>query len=345
MEGDGDVEREDSQLMQVSDEDQFIKNYKAVYNAMTAKPDCRSKAYPKEVIVSIDDIFDLNSRILDKFKNQYDHAGFSINVIVSIKGRQKLEFPNWKSFEEHKWIEAEIITGIVITWEFNVRLPKYKIPQRHTLMVKLSNGMSPEEMFGLFVSGKLDEIEEIEQNVCPIVARMDFIDPGIGNEVLEIVSEWVKGLKCSENQRPKWASFLQRNRRKVAYALNYFTVLVALLCSLTIIKNSISSLPIESISEITSAELCNLINILFACFLACFIIDKASELISNLIFKILADYGDEHIFNITNGDKNQREELQKKEKSDRKKIIINFIVTVVINISCGIAAYFITKGM
>lgn len=43
------------ELMEISDEEQFLRNYKAVYNAMTAKPDCRSKAYPKNVVISVDD--------------------------------------------------------------------------------------------------------------------------------------------------------------------------------------------------------------------------------------------------------------------------------------------------
>ena len=338
------MNRKDSQLMQISEEEQFIKNYKAVYNAMTAKPDCRSKAYPKDVIIELDNIYDLNSRILDKFRTQYDDAGFSVNVIVSINGRQKLEFPTWLSFEEHKWNESEIITGMVMTWEFNVKLPKYQIPQRHTLTVKLSNGMRPEEMFGLFISGKLDEIDEIEQNVCPIVAKMDFIDSGIGNEVLEIVSEWVKGLKSSDTEKGKITSFMQRNKRKVAYLLNYATVFIALLCSLTLFKNYIIHLPIEKVSEISNTELCDLANIIFICGIGCFIVYKVSEMLSNIVFKTLADYGDEHIFNITKGDKNQRDRFQKKEKHDRKKIVANLVITVMINIACGVITYFLTKG-
>ena len=70
---------------------------------MTAKPDCRSKAYPENVIIYLEDINDLNHRIFEKFKTQYNNYGFVINVVVSIEGRQKLEFPTWRSFEEHTW--------------------------------------------------------------------------------------------------------------------------------------------------------------------------------------------------------------------------------------------------
>lgn len=338
----GDV---DAELMVVSDENQFLKNYKAVYNAMTAKPDCRSKAYPKRVVVDLEDIYDLNGRIFEKFRTQYEDAGFSVNIIVSIKGRQKLEFPNWKSFEEHKWVETEIIIGMVLVWEFNVKLPKYSVPQKHTLMVKLSNGIRPEEVFGLIISGKLDEIEEIDQGMCPIVARMDFIDSGIGNEVLEIVSDWTKGLKNSDSKRGGITVLLQRNKRKFAYALNYFTSFVALLCSVIIINNFLIYLPIQTMGELKNDQACAMVNLLFVCMIGWFIVKKISELISNAIFQILTDYGNEHIFNITKGDKKQQDEFRKAERNDRKKIVVNLGITVLINIICGIATYFLTKGM
>lgn len=334
----------DSELVLLNEEEQFLKNYRAVYNAMTAKPDCRSKAFPRDVIIEFSDICDLNERIFDKFKT-YNLFGFSVNIIVSIKDRQKLEFPNWKSFEEHKWVETEIITGIVLIWEFNIKLPQIALPLKHTLMVKLSNGIRPEEMLGLIISGKLDQYEEIEQGTCPVVARMDFVDPGIGNEVLELVAKWVKGLKCSDLELGKVTIFLKRNKHKFAYILNYFTSFVALLCSIIILNRFLLSLSIETVGELKTKQVCEFINLIFICGISCFIINKISELISNAIFKILIEYGNEHTFNITKGDKNQQDKFRKAEKKDREKIIGNIVASAIINVLCGIITYFLTKGM
>lgn len=41
----------DNKLMQISDEEVFVKNFKAVYNAMTAKPDCKSRFFQKTLIL------------------------------------------------------------------------------------------------------------------------------------------------------------------------------------------------------------------------------------------------------------------------------------------------------
>ncbi len=336
-------ERENG-LMEISDQEKFLKNYKAVYNAMTAKPDCRSKAYPKNIIVSIEDIIDLNNRIFQKFKTQYEDAGFSMNALISLKDREKIEFPNWKTFEEHNWSETAIITGMVLVWEFNVVLPKYEVPEKHTLTVKISNGIKPEEMFALMVSGKLEQIDEIEQNVCPIVAKMDFVDVTIGNEVLNIVSEWVKGLKNSNYEKGKFMLALQKYRRLFAYCINYLTVFISIVLSAKIIKNVFLGFNIKQLGEMYSKQVIKLFSWILICFIACFIINKISFLISNLMFRLLTNYGDEHVFDITKGDKNQQELYRKKEKNDREKFIISIVSIIFINIMCGVVTYFLTKG-
>ncbi len=322
----------------------LVRNYKAVYNAMTAKPDCRSKAYPKNVVISVDDIFELNNRIFEKFKSQYEDVGFSVNVVVSLQGREKLEFPNWRGFEEHSWSESSIITGMVLVWEFNIKLPKYKVPERHTLTVRLSNGIRPEEFFALVLSGKLDQVDEIEQNVCPIVAKMDFIDITIGNEVLNIVSEWVKGLKTSEDSQGNFMLLMRRYRKIIAYLINYITLLCSVLFSTIILKTFVLSFNKENIGSLTLNDSVEILELSIACIVACTVLYKVSEIIANLSFKLLNEFGDEHVFNLTKGDKNQQQKFRNKEKIDRKKFICNIFLTVLINILCGIVTYFLTKG-
>ncbi|MEZ3506842.1 MAG: hypothetical protein K1W10_07870, partial [Lachnospiraceae bacterium] len=56
---------------------------------------------------------------------------------------------------------------------------------------KISNGLRPEEMLNLIFSGKIEDFEEIETNTFPVAARVDFIEPILGDELLNIVSEWI----------------------------------------------------------------------------------------------------------------------------------------------------------
>lgn len=343
--GEIELEEKDTELMEVSSQEEFLKNYKAFYHAMTAKPDCKSKAYPRNVVVEIDDIFDLNSRIFEKFKNQYENIGASCNIFVSLKGREKLEFPNWKSFEEHTWTETSTITGMIMVWEFNVKLPRYQVPQRHTLTVKVSNGMRPEEMISLMISGKLEEVEEIDQNICPVVAKIDFVDVVIGNEVLGIVSEWVKGLKSSDSDKGKMMMFMQRHKRKVAYLIKYFTLFCSIICGIKIVNALFTNFSVDTFGELKIVQVSSILNAIVFCGLACFVVCKLTGVFAQYVFKILAEYGGEHIFCLTKGDRNEQERYRKEQQKDKKKVCLNFCVTIFINIVCGILTYFITKGM
>lgn len=118
----------DEQLIEIQPDEQFLKNYQAVYYAMNAKPDCKSKLFPKKVIVSLQDLCNLNERITDKFKAHYDNAGFRINVCVSYKNRESVEFDSWTTFEEYSWNTEKKIESILIVWEYNAKLPQYRLP-------------------------------------------------------------------------------------------------------------------------------------------------------------------------------------------------------------------------
>lgn len=90
----------DNQLMKISDEEAFVKNFKAVYNAMTAKPDCKSRVFSRNVNINLKDIYALNDMIVEKFKSHYDDAGFSISMKASdgleyIKGQRKANLPKF----------------------------------------------------------------------------------------------------------------------------------------------------------------------------------------------------------------------------------------------------------
>lgn len=56
-------------------------------------------------------------------------------------------------------------------------------------------------MLNLIFSGKVEDFEEIETNVFPVAARVDFIEPILGDELLNIVSEWIRGLRENRDKK------------------------------------------------------------------------------------------------------------------------------------------------
>ncbi len=340
------IENKDSELLKVPDEDLFINNFKSMYYRMNAKPDSMTKIFSKEVIVGIDDIKELNSTIVSKLRNHYyKDAGFMINVIVNFKNRKSLSFSNWKEFDRHNWVESNSINSITITWDFNITLPNYNNPQRHTLTVKLSNGMRPEEMLNIIFSGNIEDLDEANMNkdFFPIVARVDFIDQVLGDELLNLVLNWCEGLRNSENQQNKLILFFQKHKRKISYMVNYIILFVIFVLGIALIDHNINTYNISLISEMSKAQLINFVNTLIIFTLVCIFANKFFGIVANNLFGQLQEYGDNHLFNITKGDKNRQEAIKHKNKSKSIGILVKVIGTFLLDILCSIVSGYLLK--
>lgn len=84
-------EMNDVQLLQKTPEELSIKEYKAAFYQLLAKPDSMTKVYNKTAIVGIEDVFGLNERICEKFAH-YNEAGFLIQVNVKFSNGKERRF-------------------------------------------------------------------------------------------------------------------------------------------------------------------------------------------------------------------------------------------------------------
>lgn len=321
-------------LINVNEHDKFITNYKAVYQAMTAKHDCKSKIFPRQVKVNLQDIFDLNDRVTEKLKN-YNDAGFSISVMVSFDGRQTIEFSTWYEFENHKWNEGNAINSITIIWEFNALLPKYEVPQKHVLMVKITDGLKPQEMLNIVFAGKLENMEDIDKQMYPVVARVDFINYVLGDELLHIVQEWDNSLTLQREEDSKILYCVRKHKRKLAFILNYITKCVLLICSINIIKYILMGFRINSIGELTIENICDVIWVVGVLLIFSTIINKISEWLSNVFYRTMDMEQEQHIFYINKGDTAIQEKLQNMSKKNYIYTIGSVVGTFLINLICS----------
>lgn len=324
-------------LLTVTTEETSIKNFKAIFYQLTAKPDSTTKVFAKDVTIGIDDIYYLNDNVAEKLRTHYKDAGFIITISVKFTNKKMINLC-WEEFESRKWYENETISNITIVWTFNAILPQYEVPQRHTLTVKMSNGMKPEEMLNIIFNGGIEEIEEIDSSIFPIIARVDFIDRILGDELLDIVSKWIKGLKDSPIEKSRIIMFLKKHKGKVATIINYVTYIFILICSILLINGCIFSLEIKNVGEITSKQLISIINVFFCCAGIWFFSKNILNAISQKVYDLLREYGQGQLFNITNGDKNTIEKLKRLERHRKVNIVISIGGTAVLNIICSIIA-------
>lgn len=325
-------------LIEFNHQNLSTKDFRAVFYQMTAKPDSMTKVFPKDIAIELSDIHLLNDRICEKLSSHYNNAGFLITVDVKFSNAKTKSFSTWEAFDSHKWFESESINKIVVTWEFNAMLPQYPVPQKHTLTVKMSNSMRPEEMLNIIFTGNIEDLEELDKNFFPVVARVDFIDRVLGDELLNIVSDWIKGLKNSWIEKSKTILYFKKNKGKISSFLNILSYIIIIISSVVLTGNYIRTLKITTIGEMTPTQLICIMNAIFICAGTWILAKKFISIITDRIYQLLSDYGDNCLFNITKGDRNRQDRISKKEKYNRISIIFNLITTILLNVICGIIA-------
>lgn len=331
----------EEQLLKQDPKDLAMANNRAMFYRFLARPDSITKVFNKVAVLDMQDIRELNQRVSEKLSH-YQDAGYLIQTNVKFADGKTRSFPDWPSFDSHDWYESEPINNMVITWNFNAVFPGRDEPQLHTLMVKLSNGLRPEEMLNLVFTGKIEDIEEMDNNLFPIVTRVDFVDRVLADELLFLVEEWVKTLRESELQKTPTMLFLQKNKAKVASFMSWITNIVIMCTSVIITGNYIAKLPFGSVGDISSGDLVRIIYSLFICSAAWIFGRKLVGRLTDTLFERLRLYGDNALFNITKGDKNRQAKILRKEKRNKKAIIWNLIVTICINILCGLIVNYLS---
>lgn len=328
----------------VSQEEKELALFRSMYYQMNAKPDSMSKIYSQKVMITREDIIDLNKRVNNKIRMHYQDDGYIATVTVSLSNRQVINFECWEEFISYEWSESNCINSVILKWNFNIRMPQYEYPQTHVLMVKLSNGLRPEEMLNLIFSGKIEDFEEIETDTFPVAARVDFIEPILGDELLNIVGEWVKGLKENEEKKNKLILFMRKYRKRVAQYFNYFAFIMCLLLVISVFNWLVKRFNVDKISNYTTNQFLFMINFfMVSCFML-FVSYKLLEGIASEVYNYLSQYGQMLTFLITKGDQKRQEKLKNDDKNNAKKIIFRFVLSVIFNIACGVVAGVLTSS-
>lgn len=324
--------------LEIPEEEKSLTLFRSMYYQMNAKPDSMSKVFSQKVVITREDIINLNERVNRKIRMHYQEDGYIATITVSLNNREVINFQCWEEFLAYEWVESNCINSIILKWNFNVRMPQYEYPQNHVLMVKLSNGLRPEEMLNLIFSGKIEDFEEIETNTFPIAARVDFIEPILGDELLNIVSEWIRGLKENRDKKNPFILLLRKYRKRVAQYFNYFALIMITWVGVAIVNKMVHNFGTSKINDITNDQFLELFNVIV---IICFVIFASLKILDNLaqkIYSALTEYGQGFVFSITKGDEKRQDQIRAHDEKSAKRIIINFILSLIFNVICGMLA-------
>ena len=111
----------------------------ALYHAATGKTENLEKRLTKNFIVRKDDVTQLYFKIMQQLEHFERVAGPTITVKVSFHNHEHQQFSSWERFAIFDTGKSEIVSDIVIKFEFLIRLPEQQTPQRYVLNIDIDS--------------------------------------------------------------------------------------------------------------------------------------------------------------------------------------------------------------
>lgn len=187
-------------------------------------------------------------------------------------------------------------------------------------------------------SGRIEDIQEIEEQQATIIAQMDFIENRLGQEFINIVGEWVETLEKAYIDKNKLILKLKKHRKLVGYYFNYTLFGLASISALFGFNYYMSCLQISSLMELSTHHFQFIVNYAVVTILLCLFLLKRGEAVANKVFRYLSEYGESFVFKITKGDENAYNRIVSEDKESAVKIFLNLVFSLLLNVGCSIIA-------
>lgn len=158
----------------VIDESQ-IKQFQSLYYLIKGKRDTEIKLFTDNKNFKYNDIIELNDKIYAKL-NLHELITDIAEVTVGLTNKEVKSFGNWLEFKNTDWNISARTKYISLLWDFNLILPNqtHKVPQTHTLRVRIGNNLKPSEMIQVVFQG--GEEYDLDEAQAQMSCKIDFIN-------------------------------------------------------------------------------------------------------------------------------------------------------------------------
>ncbi len=289
---------------------EYLRNANALLALLHGKSDSVCRFFDKEIIVDINQLDSLNSLILEKL-SLHNVSTITTSIDVSLIDKRTLSYKAWEDFKKENINAINSATkSIFIQWDFFAEFKNYKVPQRHTLNVRITSGLQPSDMFKVLLNGALDERDDFDLQCCTTVCKVDFINNALAEELLNVVQRWTELCESACSEKGHIRPFLFKYRSGLANfvevcAIFSFCTVIAIIVKLLIYYHLI-----DFQVENTACLLIFLIPLAT-------ISEKVGRFFGKIIYSELSDLMDTHIFRISLGDSKQAQKIT--EKSHYRK--------------------------
>lgn len=304
------------------------ETFKSIFYMLSGRPDSKSRTFERRIVVTSADLYDLNRRVQEKLRL---HNISECTAKVSLKlGRDTtIDFGLWKEFEEFDWHRSTSTAEVTLRWDFLLDLEEFRLPQRHTLAVRIAATPGPRGFLRIVVGQRLDDDEESPFQLGPCVARVDFISHRLADELIDVVAEWNKCVTECQHVSPM-VDAIENYDDWIARAIHYSTPVFVAVAAWTYFVNMTRAWTSNAPGHI--AAITQSVQWLFGAGLSVYVASILSGVLATLAFKALNEYGRFSPFNLTTGDKHRRERHVRDNRRTMRKFVVAVVASVAVNI-------------
>jgi hypothetical protein len=315
------------------------ENAKALLYLACGKLDSNIKAFKNKIIINKEDLIELNDFVCEKLRN-HDVTVSKTSVNFSFNQNKVTHFGVWAEFTDANFSIPDVTEDITLIWDFFVVMPSHAQPLRHTLTVKISSDLSMAKIFPILVKGDINEIDEAELRSFPIICQIDFINFILGDELISVVTKWVDGRKVAlvvTGLKQK----LQNFKKIIAQCIHYSIPTIFTFVLLAFLRFEYRDVSVSN--QVTIGDMLYFMYWLLTSAVIILVSQKIAKFLANRSYVAISKYGEFRIFNITNGDKNKVNEIERKNSKEFRKFIFECAVAFIINLAAGVLLFILLR--
>lgn len=275
------------------------------FRIITAKQSSLTEVYPQPVLIDIKDVEELGAALEQKFKCYYS-ATLAFSAVVSFTNYRTREYPSWNAFKGGEWNSPDIIDSLTLRWEYLVQFEEGAKPSPFNISIRCGDGLKPHVYLQYMMSKDEQEVDSLELLTSPMSCRIDFSDPIVSQELLDLVARWHRARRSPEASIPG-LGVIRKYHRPFVRAINIYTPVFTTLLALVALYRAVVHAGADAI--VTNQFLATSLVLLGGALVLVVASINVSKWIGAYIESLVVGIRRTHVLEFTNGDRNYQTKL------------------------------------
>lgn len=264
----------------------------------------RSRPFNGAIQVSKDDIVILVKEISEQLKLAHVR---DCTIVVGVGFEKDFVEKPFSDFESYAWNEPDKTKEITIKINFLYEDYDSGNPLKHAVFIRIAKGIKPGNLLQLMASNDSDQLDNLENLMCPVFCRTDHVNDKLSKDIMRVVEDWHAGQK-----QPKLLSggyeLLKKHKVQVARTVHYSysaaAVFVLAYCAFTIPSILEDQYILPALTSL----------VIFSKLILSVLMNVGGSRAQKVFSKLSDISGDDVIFDVTKGDDKEQSDTINKNK-------------------------------